>query len=117
MEKRLNNALTLALALTLCVLASGFSNAGEQGKELKILVMPKLVGIPWFNASDVGAERAGKELGVDIIYAGPTVADAAEQVKMIEDYMNQGIDAICIAPNDPAAVSLFSTLPVITAFW
>lgn len=69
-----------------------------------VLVMPKLVGIPWFNASDVGAERAGKELGVNVIYAGPTQADAAEQVKMIEDYINKGLDAICIAPNDPAAI-------------
>ena len=91
--------------------AAGTTNAGaeaandpQEEKELNILVMPKLVGIPWFNASDVGAERAGGELGVNVIYAGPTQADAAEQVKMIEDYMNKGSDAICIAPNDPAAI-------------
>lgn len=74
------------------------------GDDLTILVMPKLVGIPWFNASDVGAVRAGEELGVNVIYAGPTQADAAEQVKMIEDYLNQGVDAVCIAANDPSAV-------------
>lgn len=104
MEKRLKIVLSFVMALTLCAFVAGSAPAGEKGKSFKILVMPKLVGIPWFNASDVGAMRAGKELGVEIIYAGPTVADAAEQVKMIEDYMNQGIDAVCIAPNDPAAV-------------
>ena len=72
----------------------------------KIIIIdePKLVGIPWFNSSDVGARRAGEELGINVIYAGPTQADAAEQVKMIEDYLNQGVKAICIAPNDPTAV-------------
>ena len=39
-----------------------------------------------------------------MVYAGPTQPDAAEQVKMIEDYLNQGIDAICIAANDPTAL-------------
>lgn len=80
------------------------STADASGDTKKILVMPKLVGIPWFNASDVGAMRAGEELGAEVVYAGPTQADAAEQVKMIEDYLNQGIDAICIAANDPTAL-------------
>ena len=92
----------IAATLTIGLMAAVPTLAGED--ELNILIMPKLVGIPWFNASDVGAMRAGEELGVNVIYAGPTQADAAEQVKMIEDYLNQGVDAICIAANDPAAV-------------
>lgn len=83
---------------------AGSNVAKETGDVKTILVMPKLVGIPWFNASDVGAKRAGDELNVNVIYAGPTQADAAEQVKMIEDYLNQGIDALCIAANDPIAI-------------
>lgn len=70
-----------------------------------IVVMPKLVGIPYFNASEVGANEAGQELGIDVKYVGPTAGDAAEQVKMIEDLLVSGIDAIAIAPNDPDAVS------------
>ncbi|NLM12014.1 MAG: autoinducer 2 ABC transporter substrate-binding protein [Clostridiaceae bacterium] len=78
---------------------------GEEGKVWKIAVMPKLIGIPYFNASEVGALKAGEDLGVDVQYVGPTNADATEQVKMIEDLINQGIDALCVAPNDPAALS------------
>lgn len=66
--------------------------------------MPKLVGIPYFTQTGQGAEKAGKELGVEVIYTGPTKADAAEQVKMIEDLINRGVDAIAVAPNDPAAL-------------
>lgn len=73
-------------------------------KKFKIAIMPKLIGIPYFTLTGQGAEQAGKDLGVEVIYTGPTKADAAEQVKMIEDLINQGVNAIAIAPNDPAAV-------------
>lgn len=49
-------------------------------------------------------KKAAEELGVNVIFNGPTVADAAEQVKMLEDYITQGVDAICVAPNDAAAL-------------
>lgn len=85
---------------------SGQPSGGQpQAKKFKIVVMPKLVGIPYFNASETGAKKAGQDLGVDVIYTGPTKADAAEQVKMIEDLITQGVDAIAVAPNDPAALA------------
>ena len=74
------------------------------GEGYTIAVMPKQVGIPYFTQTGEGAVKAGKDYGVNVIYTGPTKADAAEQVKMIEDLINQGVDAICIAPNDPNAV-------------
>ena len=89
-------AITLALVL---ILSSAISLAET------IVVMPKLVGIPYFNASEVGALEAGKELGIEVKYVGPTSGDAAQQVTMIEDLLIQGIDALAIAPNDPEAVS------------
>lgn len=69
-----------------------------------ILVMPKLTNIPYFQVTGEGALAAGEELGVNVIYDGPTTADAAQQVTMIENYITQGIDAICVAPNDPEAM-------------
>jgi simple sugar transport system substrate-binding protein/rhamnose transport system substrate-binding protein len=89
-------ALTLALLMIL---------AGATAMAETIVVMPKLVGIPYFNASEVGALAAGKELGIEVIYTGPTQGDAAQQVTMIEDLLIKGIDALAIAPNDPDAVS------------
>jgi ABC-type sugar transport system substrate-binding protein len=91
---------TLAILLALTLVFSCASALAET-----IVVMPKLVGIPYFNASEVGAEEAGEELGIEVIYTGPTEGDAAQQVTMIEDLLIRGIDAIAIAPNDPDAVS------------
>ncbi len=63
--------------------------------------MPKLVGIPYFNASEVGALEAGEELGIEVIYTGPTEGDAAQQVQMIEDPFIRGIDCITSRPMTP----------------
>jgi simple sugar transport system substrate-binding protein/rhamnose transport system substrate-binding protein len=102
----MKKALGVVLIALLClgVLACGGSKK-ESSDGLTIVVMPKLVGIPYFNASQAGAEQAGKDLGVNVIYAGPTTADAAEQVRMLEDFISRGVDAICVAPNDPAAMT------------
>lgn len=78
--------------------------APAEAEKYTIAVMPKLVGIPYFTQTGEGAAQAGEDYGVDVVYTGPTKADAAEQVKMIEDLINQGVDAICVAPNDPNAV-------------
>ena len=83
--------------------ASSAKAAGAEGKN--IVFMPKLVGIPYFTTCNDGAQEAAKELGVTCTYNGPTTADAAQQVTMLEDYISQGVDAIAVAPNDPAAMT------------
>ncbi|MBT2725832.1 autoinducer 2 ABC transporter substrate-binding protein [Bacillus sp. ISL-75] len=114
MKKVLGTILSFVLMLGLlagCVSTnSGESkNTAEKKSDsngkLKIAVVPKLVGIPYFNASEKGAIQAGKDLGVDVIYTGPTEPDAAQQVKVIEDLISQKVDVIAVAPNDPAAIT------------
>lgn len=82
--------------------SSGAAEASSDG--YTVLVMPKLTNIPYFQIAGEGAMEAGKELGVNVIYDGPTTADAAQQVTMLENYIAQGVDAICIGPNDPEAM-------------
>jgi len=92
----------LAMIVALVMMMSCAAFAAE---DITVVVMPKLVGIPYFNASEVGALAAGEELGINVIYTGPTTGDAALQVQMIEDLLIDGIDALAIAPNDPDSVS------------
>ncbi|MDB4866728.1 MAG: periplasmic binding domain protein [Cohnella sp.] len=81
------------------------ASQAASGKKLKIAIVPKLIGIPYFNASETGAKKAGDDLGVEVIYTGPTQADAAQQVKVIEDLISQKVDVIAVAPNDPASLT------------
>ncbi len=106
----MKKTLCITLVFLLIVSAVSFANGGGEGKaaaddELTIVVMPKLVGIPYFNAAEKGAVAAGKDLGVNVIYTGPTTADAAQQVRMVEDFIARGVDCIAVAPNDPAAMT------------
>lgn len=103
MKKLFMALIVLFVLSSVCVFAGG---QGEDGEDVpSVLIMPKLIGIPYFNASEKGALQAGEDLGIDVIYNGPTETDAAAQVKMIEDYISQGVDAIAVAPNDPAALT------------
>lgn len=81
------------------------SNGAESKKELTIAVVPKLVGIPYFNSAQQGAEQAGKDLGVKVIYTGPTQADAAQQATFIQDLITKKVDAIAVSANDPTAIA------------
>ncbi len=96
----------------LVILATTFSTAlltargsSNQNKGPTIVVMPKLIGIPYFNASEVGAQKMGEKLGVNVIYTGPSTADASEQVRILEDMISRGVDVIAVAPNDAAALT------------
>jgi ABC-type sugar transport system substrate-binding protein len=84
--------------------SKGDSSSSSGNKKLTIAVVPKVIGIPYFNASQTGAEKAGKDLGVNVIYTGPTQADAASQVKVIEDLISKKVDVIAVSANDAAAL-------------
>ncbi len=84
--------------------SQGGGGGGDEGPK-KICMMPKLVGIPYFNASETGAKEAAEELGVDLVYDGPTEAKAALQSQMIEQWIQQQCGAITVAANDPDALA------------
>jgi simple sugar transport system substrate-binding protein/rhamnose transport system substrate-binding protein len=105
MKKNLS-LVVLALICMGMVWAKGGSDAPAQKSGAPtIVVMPKLLGIPYFNAAEVGVVQAGKDLGVNAIFTGPATADAAEQARMIEDLISKGVDVIAVAPNDAAALT------------
>ena len=81
--------------------------SGKSDKQVVIAVLPKLVNIKYFGACRRGAQKAADELGVKLIYDGPTEPSGSEQNKFIETWIRQGVDAICIAPNQPKTVKRF----------
>ncbi len=105
----------LLLSALVIVLAACGSGVGQQGPsggtngggdtQAKICMMPKLVGIPYFNAAEKGAKEAAEELGVQLTYEGPTEALAAEQSRMIEQFIQQQCGAISVSANDPDALA------------
>ncbi len=80
-------------------------NENMDQTEYTIAIVPKLENIPYFNAVKEGAIEAGKNLGVNVIYKGPSVADPAQQITVIEDLIeNHKVDVLAVSANDPEAL-------------
>lgn len=75
----------------------------ERGSNLQytIAIVPKLEGIEYFEATKDGALEAAKELGVNVIYKGPHSAGPEEQIKVIQELIDQKVDVIAVSANDP----------------
>ncbi len=76
------------------------------GKPLKIAVIPKGTTHSFWKSLHAGAEKAGQELGVEIIWQGPQKEDDRQmQIQTVQNFISQGIDAIVLAPLDERALA------------
>ena len=97
-----------ALALTGCANNSGggSTDGGDGGKKITIAFVPKLQAAPYFEAMDTGAKRAAKTLGnIEWLYQGPVTADAAAQADVVRSFIQQKVDVLIVAPNDPDSMA------------
>jgi ribose transport system substrate-binding protein len=84
--------------------AGGTGPAGE--KVLRIAVIPKGTTHEFWKSVHAGAENAAKELGnVEILWKGPVLENDREgQIQVVQDFIVQRVDGICLAPLDSQAL-------------
>lgn len=104
MKKRMFWAKILSVIVVLSFLAACGPKAAEEDEPYEIAVVVKITGIPWFNVVEMGVDRAAEELEVNAYQTGPAEADPAAQVKIVEDLISKGVDAIAVVPNDAKAL-------------
>jgi rhamnose transport system substrate-binding protein len=99
-------AISASLAVTGCSKKSGSSGSGSGGdKKIKVAFVPKLQGIPYFEAMNTGGKKAAQELGIDWIYKGGTTADPGAQTEIVKSLIQQRVDVLVVAPNDPDSLA------------
>jgi rhamnose transport system substrate-binding protein len=101
-------ATTAALAVSGCTKKNDTDTAtGDTGKKTyKVAFVPKLQGVPYFEAMNAGGKAAAAALGnVEWLYQGPTQADAAAQADIVRSYIQQKVDTLIVAPNDPDSMA------------
>src|SRR4051795_11193215 len=94
----------LALLLVVPLLSVLPSAAQNSGKKPRYAMLVRVLGNTAFELAKVGAEQAAKELGVDLIYTGPTENTAEGQIAQIDSLVDQHVDAIMITANDQTAL-------------
>jgi ABC-type sugar transport system substrate-binding protein len=75
------------------------------GKKLTVALMPKSKGNAYFISCKKGADKAAKELGLELIFDGPTDPDPAKQNEIIENWITLGVDAIAAACENKEGIS------------
>lgn len=107
-------ALAGSASLLLAACAGPTSSAAPAGGSavasdgpVRIAVIPKINGIPYYEVVKSGVDEAAEELGddVEVIWNGPSTDEASQQIQIIQNMVNAKVDVIAIAANDTAAVA------------
>ena len=101
-------ALGLALILVIVPMAMASSSAVPLKKGLKVFVIPKNLGNPYFTTADSvksgGALAALKALGEKGTETSGTAATAASQIPAIQAAITKGANALIVSATDPSAL-------------
>lgn len=75
-------------------------------KEISVVFIPKLQGSAFFEAMDEGGKKAMEDIpGLKWVMEGPVDADPTQQADIVRKYIQQKVDVIMVAPNDPDSIA------------
>jgi ribose transport system substrate-binding protein len=101
----MNHRLSRLFLLIVTLAIAGCSGKTASSSTISIAVIPKGTSHIFWQSIRAGAERAGKELGVEIIWRGPLREDDRDsQVSEVEGFVSRGVSGIVLAPLDEAAL-------------
>lgn len=84
---------------------SGPATKTTSGRKPVIALMPKAKGDPYFVSCKQGADEAAKELGVELLWDGPTDLDPAKQNEVVEAWITRGVDVIAVSVENKVGIS------------
>ena len=74
-------------------------------KQITLAMMPKSKGNAYFISCKKGADAAAKELGIKLLWDGPTDPDPARQNEIVETWITRGVDVIAVAVENREGIS------------
>lgn len=94
------SVLFLVVVLAVAAVVPAFA----QGEDISIGVVYKQSGNAYFQAGVEGFQQAADELGYTFMHDGPDDGSSDGQIRIIENYITQGVDVLAVSANDPAAL-------------
>ena len=96
--QKLKHTVVFLLIVIVLVVSPACNRAGS-GKRV-IAVIPKGVAHFFWQSVHAGADAAGKEFGVEVMWKGPAQeTDYSGQINIVEDAINRRVDGIVLAPS------------------
>ena len=92
----------LAAAALLTVASLPVRAADERNS---VAFVPQLVGIPYFDAMEVGGKKAADALGVKFIYSGPVDTNPIDQLQIVQNLVDQGVGAVSVSVLDSSSIA------------
>ena len=94
------------LAIAGLVALSGCGGGEDESGKIRIAMVPKGTAHTFWKTIHAGGEKASQELGnVELLWKGPLgEGDREGQIKVVENFVTQGVDAIALAPLDDVAL-------------
>ena len=77
----------------------------KENKDITSVMVAKHEGISWFDDMRIGVDQFAADTGVNAYQIAPEGGDPAKQLQMVEDLITQGVDAICVVPNDAKSMA------------
>jgi rhamnose transport system substrate-binding protein len=93
--KSILKSAALGLLATSAIVGAAFSQ-----DTVRVAFVPQIQGIPYYVAMEEGANRAAEAFGVEYIQQGPTSTNAADQLRIFESFVSQGVDVVGVSPVD-----------------
>jgi rhamnose transport system permease protein len=91
--------------LALAAATAGCAGGAKEPGQLTVAMMPKNKGNPYFVSCHQGAQEAAAELGVKVLWDGPTETDPAKQNEVVEAWITRGVDVIAVSVENKEAIS------------
>ena len=108
MKRVLATVVLLSGAACAPLILAGCNKSASQpatSSTLSIAMIPKGTTHTFWQSIHAGANRAAKELGVEVIWRGPLREDDRDsQVSEVEGFISRGVSGIVLAPLDEAAL-------------
>ena len=89
------------LAGALLAVSSTFALAVDK----KVAFVPQIIGIPYFDAMKAGGEEAAAKFGVDFIYQGPVDTNPVDQMQIVQNLIDQGVNAVAVSVLDASSIA------------
>ena len=87
------------------VFLASLVTASAADAKLVVAMLPKSKGNAYFISCKAGADKAAKELGVQLLFDGPTDSNAAKQNEIVENWITLGVDVIAVAAENKEGIS------------